>query len=435
LEPQERAEPPVSAGDPAEDSLTLYLRQMGRFSRVDADQEDVLTHRIGRLRQRYRRAGLFNWWVIEQVVATFEEVKADRLALGRVADLLPGMGRTASQVRAHLTAYLPRLRKMLRQARADSEQEPTSRTARRRRFQRLRQAVALAEELSPRLGLLGEWVNRLWQRPDELESFTPSAELARLIAVQKQRWAAYRLVREELAQANLRLVVAIAKRYRGRGLPFADLIQEGNRGLMRAVDKYDWQAGVKFGTYATWWIREGVSRAVAEHGRAIRVPCHRTALLNAIDRMRGELSARLGRQPCDTEVASNLGITLDEMRTLSTAGMPVLSLNEAYGEDGTWIQNLADEGSANPDETADRNLLRERIQETLRCLSPRDREVIEMRFGLKDGQPRTLEEVAQALAVSRERVRQIEARALTKLRDPTRRQRLAAFTDLGDDSQ
>jgi RNA polymerase primary sigma factor len=199
---------------------------------------------------------------------------------------------------------------------------------------------------------------------------------------------------------------------------------------MRAVDKYDHRLGYKFGTYATWWIRQGVTRALADHARTIRVPCHHVPLLAAIDRVRGELQLRHGREPSEDEVAAALRIKPEELRTFTAVGRPPLSLDEAFAGDKehAWVQVLGDSGAPGPGEGADQALLRERVDEVLRALAPRDREVIELRFGLKDGRARTLDEVARALGVTRERVRQIEARGLERLQQ--RRERLVAFNEL-----
>jgi len=257
-------------------------------------------------------------------------------------------------------------------------------------------------------------------------------ELQRLLEVLRARRAAYQKVRRELAEANLRLVVSIAKRYRNRGLAFSDLIQEGNRGLMRAVDKYEHRLGFKFGTYATWWIRQGITRALADHARTVRVPCHQVGTLAAIERVRGELSVAIGREPTVEEIAAVLGVSAEETRSLRLVGRHPVSLHEPLGWDGERALEdfLGDPSTSNPGQTVDHHLLRERIGEVLRSLAPREREVIELRFGLKDGHPRTLDEVAKVYGITRERIRQIEARGLLKLRQPLRSQRLAGFADV-----
>jgi RNA polymerase primary sigma factor len=265
----------------------------------------------------------------------------------------------------------------------------------------------------------------------QLEARSTPEALKRLVRVLQRRRYGYQQARRELAEGNLRLVVSIAKRYRNKGLPFSDLIQEGNRGLMRAVDKYEHRLGYKFGTYATWWIRQGITRALADHARTVRVPCHQVGRLAAIERVRGELAVANGREPSIEEISAALGVDPEETQSLRVVSRHPVSLHEPLGGDGERaLEDFLDDPDAqNPGQMVDQHLLRERIAEVLRSLTPREREVIELRFGLKDGHPKTLEEVARAYGITRERIRQIEARGLLKLRQPLRSQRLAEFAE------
>jgi RNA polymerase primary sigma factor len=392
----------------ADDALGLYLHQMASTPLLSRRQELELAQRLERLRSRYRHAVLWNWSVIAQVVDTFELIQAGRLSLDRSVDVISGLGLTSESIRARLPRNLRRLHELL---------------AGRRGRRQLREAVVLAEELSPRTELLDQWANDLRRQAGRTD------RLSRQVRVLNQRHDLYLQARRELAQANLRLVVSIAKRYRGRGLPFGDLIQEGNGGLMRAVDRFDHRLGFKFGTYATWWIRQGVTRALADHGRTVRVPCHQVSVLTTIDRVRGDLTTRLGRAPVEEEVARALKITQEELRALCVAGRTPLSIDEVFAgdEENSWASFISTPDEFGPGEEADQHLLRERVAEVLRSLTPRDREVIELRFGLKDGKSRTLDEVGHILGVTRERVRQLEARSLLRLRQPERRDRLSEF--------
>jgi RNA polymerase primary sigma factor len=198
---------------------------------------------------------------------------------------------------------------------------------------------------------------------------------------------------------------------------------------MRAVDKYEHRLGFKFGTYATWWIRQGITRALADHARTVRVPCHQVGMLAAIERVRGELTVQQGREPTVEEIASVLGVSAEETRSLRVVGRHPVSLHEPLGGDGERALEdfLGDSDASNPGRAVDQHLLKERIGEVLRSLTPREREVIELRFGLRDGHPRTLDEVARTYGITRERIRQIEARGLLKLRQPNRSQRLEEF--------
>ncbi len=455
----------------ASDPFALYLHQMGSIPLLSRAQELELTGRLEWLRRRYRHAALWNALVLTHVADTFERIQTGELVLDRTIDEVPSLGLTAERIRVRLPHSLRKLRQLLAEAREEFGQLRRARSAaervRRRRAHRscLRQAITVAEALSPRTELLDAWTAQLQAhaaRMDELaqeiavlrrsaagrvETAPPRkelrdlmlqfqatpAELTALLRVLQNRHAAYQQARQQLAEANLRLVVSIAKHYRGQGLAFADLIQEGNSGLMRAVDKFDYRLGWKFGTYATWWIRQGITRALADHARTIRVPCHQVSVLRAMDRVRSELTARQGSEPALEEIAAAMCLTPEEARVLQTAGHQPASLDGPFtqGQDDATLQDMLRDPSA-PDlvREVDRQLLRERMAEVLRCLSPRYREVIELRFGLKDGRPRTLDEVAQQLGVTRERVRQIEASGLKKLRQPDRSARLAGFVEV-----
>jgi RNA polymerase primary sigma factor len=263
------------------------------------------------------------------------------------------------------------------------------------------------------------------------EMLATPEEMQMLLRVIRRRQRIYQQFRSDLAEGNLRLVVSIAKKYRGRGLAFADLIQEGNRGLMRAVDKFEHRMGFKFGTYATWWIRQGIQRALADNARTVRVPCHQVGILSAIERVRGELIVQTGREPTIEQIAKVLGTSPEEAKSLRAVARQPLSLHEPMGDDAerALSEFLDDPSISSPGENVDATLLKERIAEVLKSLTPREREVIELRFGLKDGAPRTLDEVAQAYGITRERIRQIEARSLSKLRQPVRSNRLAGFAE------
>ena len=201
---------------------------------------------------------------------------------------------------------------------------------------------------------------------------------------------------------------------------------------MRAVDKFEYRLGYKFGTYATWWIRQGIQRALADHARTVRVPCHQVSVLSAIERVRGELLAKNGKEPTSEDIGAVLGLSGVETRSLRAVARQPVSLHESLGDDAerSLADFLDDHSAGNPGENVDQMLLRERIGEVLRSLTPREREVIELRFGLLDGHPRTLDEVAKCYGITRERIRQIEARSLFKLRQPLRSRRLADFSEM-----
>ena len=442
-------------GDSADaaDVLGLYLQQMGSIPLLNRSQELELTQRLDATKRRFRHAALWNWGSIAQVIATFERIQAGDLILERTIDVLPGLGVTVEAVRERIPHHLRALKKLQHDAAEDFRNAHKGRSnaarlqARVALGRRLKKAVKLAEELSPRTELVEVWAKTLESRAshahklearDEVEELrtlltslqTTTEELTGLARVLHKRRVRYQRARRELAEANLRLVVSIAKRYRGRGLPFADLIQEGNSGLMRAVDKFDFRLGFKFGTYATWWVRQGVTRALSDLSRMVRVPCHHVSLLSSLDRVAGELMAQLGREATTEEVGAALGITPEEVRSLRIAARQPASLEEPVGDDDEQsLQDFLSVADESPALVMDRNLLKERIAEVLRCLSPRDREVLELRFGLKDGRARTLDEISQHFGITRERIRQIENRGLSRLRQPDQSDRLVQFAE------
>ena len=457
--PQEPVAEESSAG--VDDALGLYLRQMGEIRLLKRDEELAIATKLERARSRFRHAAFFCTRIVGRAMFTFERVQAGNAPVDPTIDVYssPEMRMSRAQILSRMPHNLPLVRRLLHEEAvafaAGLELAATDDPLwQRLRFRRLIKLNRLIAELSPRTELLEHWVDELADMADEMKHLVraaegnnadavrrleeaqakihmTAAELARAVRVLKKRRLAYQTVRRHLAEANLRLVVSIAKNYRNRGLPFADLIQEGNRGLMRAVDKYEHRRGFKFGTYATWWIRQGVQRALADNARTVRVPCHQIGMLAKMERKRNEMTVSLGKEPTNEELSIALGVKEEDTRSLRLVGRQPMSLHDPIGGDGDRsVEDFLSDGHvSNPGEHVDQRLLKERIHEVLRSLAPREREVIELRYGLKDGTPRTLDDVAKHYGITRERIRQIEARGLLKLRQPTRMGRLEQFTD------
>ncbi len=279
---------------------------------------------------------------------------------------------------------------------------------------------ALENSIKSRIERLEKEINQTYEEAKEYKD--------KLIKLYKK----YEYSRNKLAEGNVRLVISEAKRYMNRGLDFGDLIQEGNLGLLKAIDKYDWKKGFKFSTYATWWIRQVITRAVADHSRTIRIPIHMIETITKINKAQKALLQEKGRHPSIEEIAEYLEMPIEKVEKALRVAKEPISMDKPIGKDGDTSlgEIIQDDRTLSAEEELKIGSLRERLNETLNMLSPRERKVIELRYGLDGKKPRTLEEVGQELGLTRERVRQLETQAIDKLRNPIRLHKLGRFKDL-----
>jgi RNA polymerase primary sigma factor len=450
------------------DPIRMYLSQMADIPLLTRDEEIRLAKKIELTRKRFRRNMLRSFFALEATVKTLERVHSGELPFDRTIKVSLTERLTKEQVQARMPHNLPLLRHLMQAQQHDfavltSRAASTSdKSAARVRYLRRREKMLiLVEELSLRTRRVQPLVRQLEEisaRMDELRAEladlrstgTPAekiasvrhelkllmqrtlespASLRRRIRQLRGQFRQFEEVKRELSSGNLRLVVSIAKKYRNRGLSFLDLIQEGNTGLMRAVDKYEYRRGFKFSTYATWWIRQAITRAIADQARTIRIPVHMIDVLMRLRNAAKKLLHELGREPTTEETALAAGVTLEETERVLDIGRHPVSLDRPIGEgeDGCFGEFVEDSGTESPHKLANNGLLRERIEELLKTLTYREREIIRLRYGLADGYAYTLEEVGRIFKVTRERVRQIEAKAVAKLQNPVRSKYLEPF--------
>jgi RNA polymerase primary sigma factor len=450
------------------DPIRMYLSQMSHIPLLTRDEEIRLAKKIELTRKRFRRNLLRSYFALEATVKVLERVHSGELPFDRTIKVSLTERLTKEQVQARMPHNLPLLQYLMQAQRHDfavlTSRRATAeaRSAARVRYIRRREKMlVLVEELSLRtrrvqplireleemsrhvdelraqlaqLRRTGAPADKIASVRHELREFMQRtlespASLRRRSRLLRGQFREFEEVKRELSSGNLRLVVSIAKKYRNRGLSFLDLIQEGNTGLMRAVDKYEYRRGFKFSTYATWWIRQAITRAIADQARTIRIPVHMIDVLMKLRNAAKKLQQEMGREPTTEETALAAGVTLEETERVLDIGRQPISLDRPIGEgdDGCFGEFVQDTGTESPHKLANNGLLRERIEELLKTLTYREREIIRLRYGLADGYSYTLEEVGRIFKVTRERVRQIEAKAVAKLQNPVRSRYLEPF--------
>ena len=454
----------------SDDPVRMYLTQMGEIPLLTRQQEIALAKKIEITRAQFRAYLLECDYVAQTCVKVLQRVHSGELPFDRTVQVSVTDHLEKDQILGRLPHNLASIEVLLLRNRADyiqatSKSQPKAkrRQAWARLGHRRRRTVRLIEELGlrtqriePMIRTLEEFSRRIdelkariadhkknrgpiEERKPWLREFrnlllatqeTPTSIRNRLAKI-KKIYSEYQQAKRELSEGNLRLVVSIAKKYRNRGLSFLDLIQEGNAGLMRAVDKFEYRRGFKFCTYATWWIRQAITRAVADQSRTIRIPVHMVETMSRVRNVARQLLQEMGREPTIEETARRAQTTIEEARRVLAMSRFPISLDRPVGnsEDSQFGDLLPDGGAESPATGASQEMLRGRINRVLKTLSYREREIIKLRYGLGDGYSYTLEEVGHIFKVTRERIRQIEAKAVRKLQQPSRSQELVGFLD------
>jgi RNA polymerase primary sigma factor len=466
------AKQPAATGMPklSDDPIRLYLTQMSEIPLLTRDQEISLARQIEKTRRMFRRSVLGCDFAIRTTFEAIKKVHDGDLPFDRTIKVSLTEQLSKEQILARMPHNISTIEHILEQTKihyrvliSRSQSKEAKQEARIKFIRGRQKAITLVEEMSlrtrrilPLMKQLEEFSQRMQLLVEQLASLkggrskdaryrranlkrelrdlmlitqeTPASLLKRC-ELCKKRFTQYDNIKRDLSSGNLRLVVSIAKKYRNRGMSFLDLIQEGNTGLMRAVDKYEYRRGFKFSTYATWWIRQAITRAIADQGRTIRIPVHMIDILSKLRNLQTQMLQELGRKPTMHEMSKRSDVDVDEVRRILDIGRHPVSLDKPVGDgaDNSFGEFVQDSGQDNPVQNANNAILSKQIEGILKTLTYREREIIRLRYGLGDGYTYTLEEVGRIFKVTRERVRQIEAKAVRKLQNPVRSQQIEGF--------
>lgn len=461
--------PPVDEEGRIDDPVRTYLQQMGEIPLLTRDEEIALAKKIEVTRKRFQKQVLVSHIAQVEAIRILGEVERGELAFDRTMKFNNDYEMAKSEMSARLNDNLTTLKHMVKRNQLDWMiwQGKGTKKERQAAFQRVRsrqkKAVIQLEELNiqtkkikpmmdeiervsrkanwlarevERLEDVPEAIRRVTQLREELETLLRRAmenreSLSRRVNEMRKRYVAYEEAKRRLFSGNLRLVVSIAKKYRNRGLSFLDVIQEGNTGLMKAVEKYEYRRGYKFSTYATWWIRQAITRSIADQARTIRIPVHMIETMSKLRNVSKRLMQETGREPTVKELATAAEISYEEAKRVLKISKHPISLDRPIGDgdDSFFGDFIKDDNADNPVGVASQEMLKDKIDRVLNTLTYREREIIRLRYGIGDGHTYTLEEVGKIFKVTRERVRQIEAKAIRKLQHPVRSRKLEGFLD------